>query len=138
MVIEFGMGIIKGKLKNNKLEILLENKKISAKNTVEVELKHLEEFLSQHDYVVRKGKHGNLSFKKIFLDNRLGEYLRNNGISQTYIASKLGISRAYINQLCKATNLELATIYPILKVLNLQVEDINLIFPPKNLDLLEF
>ena len=138
MTIKFGMGIIKGRYKDNQLEILLENNKISLQHTVEVEQEQFEEFLSQNDYAVRKGKNGSLSFDKIFLDNQLGNYLKSNGISQAHIASKLGVSRAYINQLCSATNLELATAYPILKVLNLQVEDINLIFPPKNLDLLEF
>ena len=138
MIIKFGMGIIKGRYKDNQLAILLENKKISSQHTVEIKKEQLEEFLSQHDYAVRKGKNGSLTFDKIFLDNQLGDYLKSNGISQTYIASKLGVSRAYINQLCSATNLELATAYPILKVLNLQATDIDLIFPSKNLELFEF
>lgn len=138
MIIKFGMGIIKGRYKDNSLEILLENKRISSQNTVEINKKQFEEFLSQNDYVVRKGKNGCLSFDKIFVDNKLGDYLKSNGISQAYIASKLGVSRAYINQLCSAANLELATAYPILKALNLQVSDIDLIFPPKNLELFEF
>lgn len=138
MIIKFGMGIIKGRYEDNSLEILLENKRISSQNTVEINKEQFEEFLSQNGYAVRKGKNGCLSFDKIFIDNKLGDYLKSNGISQAHIASKLGVSRAYINQLCSAVNLELATAYPILKVLNLQVSDIDLIFPPKNLELFEF
>lgn len=137
MAIKFGMGIIKGRYKEGQLEVLLENKKISSQHTVEIKPEQFEAFLIQHDYIVRKNKDG-ITFEKIFIDNHLGEYLKNKGISQAYIASKLGVSRAYINQLCNATNLELATAYPILKVLNLRTEDINLIFPPKNLELFEF
>jgi len=138
MIVIFRMGIIKGKYRNNQLEILLENPKISFENIIEIKQEQLEEFLIQHDYVVRKRKNGSLSFDKIFVGNKLGEYLKNNGISQAYIASRLGVSRAYINQLCNANNLELATAYPILKVLNLQISDIDLIFPAKNLEMLEF
>lgn len=138
MTLSFGMGIIKGKYKDHQIEVLLENPKLSTQQTVEVKRDQLEAFLVQHDYAVRKRKNGSLSFEKIFLDNHLGEYLKANGISQAYIASKLGVSRAYINQLCNATNLELATAYPILKVLNLPITDIDLIFPAKNLEMLEF
>lgn len=138
MTVRFGMGIIKGTYQEGQLTVSLENPHISAKQTAEVNKDQLEEFLLWHDYAVHKRKNGNISFEKIFMDNHLGEYLKKNGISQSYVASKLGVSRSYINQLCRAKNLEIATIYPILKVLNLSVSDIDTLFPPKNLEILEF
>lgn len=137
-MVRFGMGIIKGAYKNSKLIVQLENPKISACHTVEVAEDRLGEFLLQHDYAVYKKRNGDLSFEKIFMENRLGDYLKKNGISQSYVASRLGVSRAYINKLCKANNLEIATAYPLLKVLNLSVAEMEILFPAKNLEWLEF
>lgn len=138
MKIQFGIGIIKGKFHKNTLTVLLENPHRSKEQTVELTQEELPLFLEAHDYVVHFGKNGSFSFEKVFIDNQLGNYIKKNGISQTYIANRLGVSRSYVNQLCRATNLELATVYRILKALNLDAADINLIFPPKNLNLLDF
>lgn len=137
-MVRFGMGIIKGAYKNSKLIVQLENPKISTCHTVEVAEDRLGEFLLQHDYAVYKKRNGDLSFEKIFMENHLGDYLKKNGISQSYVASRLGVSRAYINKLCKANNLEIATAYPLLKVLNLSVAEMEVLFPAKNLEWLEF
>lgn len=138
MAVSFGMGIIKGLFKDSNLIVLLENPKISKEKTVIIEEDKLIDFLLENDYAIYKKKNGEFSFEKIILDNRLGEYLKAKGISQSYVASKLGVSRSYINQLCNASNLEIATAYRILKVLDIPINEIETVFPAKNLEIFDF
>ena len=96
-MVRFGMGIIKGAYKNSKLIVQLENPKISACHTVEVAEDRLGEFLLQHDYAVYKKRNGDLSFEKIFMENRLGDYLKKTA-SPSHMYLRLGVS-SYINKL---------------------------------------
>lgn len=134
-MIEFRSGIIKGKILDGKLIVSIENPNFSTE-TYYVKENDIEEFLKRNGYMYSKSKKtGAINFSKCFMENKLKEYLSSRGITQSYLAKKLGVKKTFINNLCNAQNLELDTAYKILAALGLKPEDISFIFPPKNFEM---
>lgn len=54
---------------------------------------------------------------------RIGEYLTNNGIKQSFVAEKVGITAPQMSEICnKGRSIDCITYYKICKVLNLPLE----------------
>ena len=54
---------------------------------------------------------------------RIGEYLKNNGIMQAFVAEKVGIPKSKMSDICtKGTRIDCITYYKICKVLDVPLE----------------
>lgn len=134
-MIMFRKGIIEGKIEDGILTVTLENTSISDKE-ININTWEIERFLEDNDYIIYKKKgSNNIRFTKSFIHNRLQQYLDDTGRTQAFLAKRLNVERSVISRLCKANNVELQTAYMISTILN---ANINEIFPPKNLEYLQF
>lgn len=54
---------------------------------------------------------------------KIGEYLKDNGIMQSFVAEKVGIPKAKMSDICsKDRSVDCVTYYKICKVLNVPLE----------------
>lgn len=137
-MIEFHSGIIKGKIIHGKLEIL-DERILPNHETHIVSLEAIEEFLEKHDFRHNYNKKtGTYTFTKNFIGNNLEEVLRIKKVSKSELARRIGSHRTHVWELCRTKNLELETIYKILSALDMQPNDIDIVFPIKNKHLIEF
>lgn len=53
---------------------------------------------------------------------KIKQYLENNGIKQSFLADKIGVTRQRMTYICSAKDIDCITYYKICKALNLPLE----------------
>ena len=53
---------------------------------------------------------------------KIGQYLTDNGIKQSFVAEKVGIAKTKMSDICKGRSIDCVLYYKICKVLNVPLE----------------
>lgn len=56
------------------------------------------------------------------IGKRIKQYLEDNGIKQSFLAEKIGVTKQKMTYICSANNVDCVTYYKICKALNVPLE----------------